>query len=143
MVERVGRGRILVPAAAALGAVSAGMLAAAPSLAAGRHDTLQIRVQVVEACQIRVLPGGALEQSCGGGSGGLKPRLSMGELIEDFRERAGDHFGRLDVPVWPGGLDPPMTVAVDPVDRPASANRRAGAVAARIAERVRFITLTY
>jgi hypothetical protein len=143
MVERVGRGRIIVPAAAALGAVSAGMLAAGPSLAAGRDATLQMRVQVVEACQIRVLPAGRLEQSCGGGDRGARPQLSMGELIDGFRDRAGRQLGRLEASVWPGGLDAPMTVSVQPVDRRESANRRAGAIAADIAQRVRFITLTY
>ena len=52
MVEQVARGRLRVAAAAALGLATVGV--AAPALAESRSATLQIRVRVVEACQIRV-----------------------------------------------------------------------------------------
>jgi hypothetical protein len=146
MVERVGRGRIRVSAAAALGAVSAGLLAASPAMAGGQDTTLQIRVEVVERCRIRVLPGGLLDQACGGG---LQPaQISVGEMVADLGARAAE---RLDSPPalpsspspGPPTPGPPVTVVIDPMPRVGAAVERANQVAASIAERVRYITLAY
>lgn len=142
MVERVARGRIMVPAAAALGAISAGLVAAGPAQAAGQDTTLQMRVQVVDACQISLAPGGTLDQVCGSG-GQTQPRLTMSDLVDDFQARAARHFGAIAAPAWPPGATAPAMLAVDGATRSASANQRAGGVAAQIAQRVRFITLTY
>ena len=67
MVERVARGRIMVPAAAALTVMATGLMKPQPVEAAGRDATIGIRVQVVEPCSIRLGPSGALEHECGGG----------------------------------------------------------------------------
>lgn len=148
MVERVARGRIMVPAAAALGVLSVGLLAAGPAQAAGQDTTLQMRVQVVDACQIRLAPGGTLDQACGSG-GQTLPRLTMSDLVEDFEARAAQHFGAIAAPAWPPGATAPAIPSVpaifgvDGAARFSIANQRAGGVAAQIAQRVRFITLTY
>lgn len=72
MVEQVARGRLTLPAAAALGLVTLGAVAPAPAMADGRQATLQIRVQVVNACRI-VLSGKGkkrkVTQVCGAGAG--------------------------------------------------------------------------
>ncbi|MEZ5905388.1 MAG: hypothetical protein R3C69_09920 [Geminicoccaceae bacterium] len=52
MVEQVARGRLKVAAVAALGLATVG--ATAPASAAGKSTTMQIRVRVVESCQIRI-----------------------------------------------------------------------------------------
>jgi hypothetical protein len=142
MVERVARGRIMVPAAAALGALSAGLLAAGPAQAAGQNTTLQMRVQVVDACQIRLAPSGTLDQACGSGGRAL-PRLTVSDLIERLEGRLEAHFGAIEAPVWLPGATIPAILGVDGARRSAIANQRAGGIAAQIAERVRFITLTY
>lgn len=142
MVERVARGRIVVPAAAAFGALSAGLLGSGPVLAGGQYTTLQMRVQVVDACSIRLAPGGFLDQACGSG-GQTLPRLTMSDLIDNFQARAAQHFSAIEAPAWPPTATVPAMLNVDGATRTSSANLRAGGVAAQIAQRVRFITVTY
>ncbi len=142
MVERVARGRIMVPAAAALGALSAGFLAAGPAQAAGQDTTLQMRVQVVDSCSIRLAPGGALEQDCGSG-GHTPPRQTISDLFERVKAGVGGHLGAIEAPVWPPGATMPTIFRVDSAHRSFIANQRAGGIAMQIAKRVRFITLTY
>ncbi len=77
MVERVARGRITVPAAAALTVMAAGMIKAGPADAAGRDTTMQIRVQVVERCRIRLAPSGTLDQWCGAGGAASQAPVSV------------------------------------------------------------------
>ncbi len=143
MVERVARGRILVSAAAALGAVSAGLMAPGPAAAADRSATLQIRVQVVEPCQIRVLPGGTLRQACGGGGRSQPPLVSIGDLADHLAARLPQPPAPIAAPSAPKLAPLPMPPGLHMPDRSPGANQRALGVAAGIAERVRFITLTY
>jgi hypothetical protein len=77
MVERVARGRIMVPAAAALTVMAAGMIKPGPADAAGRDTTMQIRVQVVERCRIRLAPSGTLDQWCGAGGAASQTPVSV------------------------------------------------------------------
>lgn len=150
MVERVGRGRIRAPAAAALGAVSAGLLAASPAVAGGRDTTLQIHVQVVEPCRIRISSAGLLDQLCGGG---LQPvQVSVSDMLAELRAKAGEQLGSPpalpnlpSLPALPSlpTLGSPAAVVIDPQPRIGAAVERANQVAATIAERVRYITLAY
>lgn len=136
MVERVARGRLIVPTAAALGLMAANMVGADQVWAASRDTTLQIRVQVVESCQIHVSRVGRLAQSCGGGSVGAT--LPSVPSLRFLRSLPG-FSGRI---AWPSDALPTL-VRIDPAKRVNRANRRAQAIAARIAQRVRYITVVY
>ncbi len=142
MVERAARGRIMVPAAAALGAVSAGFVAASPVTAASRDTTLQIRVQVVEACQIRLTSGGVVEEICGNG-GAVQPRVTIRELIDRFEPSATRPFAALEAPALPLAALRPGRLDPQPQLRAIAANQRAVGIAEGIAQRVRLITLAY
>lgn len=134
MVERVARGSILAPAAAAIGAAALGMMKPLPATA-GQETTLQMRVQVVEACQIRLAPEGGFGEICGW-SGTPPPMPSI-----DPRD-----FGSMPpprdrpMPPWPEVTTSPPTF---PAMRFDEANRRALGLAQKIAERVRYVTLTF
>ncbi len=143
MVERVARGRLIVPAAAALGLIATGMARPEQASAAGRETTLQIRVQVVESCQIQVSNTGRLAQSCGGGRvGNAFPSPPIGELLDSLRERAAA-LASLKQPAVLSGGGVAALITLDRFERIASANRRAGQMAERIAQRVRYITVVY
>jgi hypothetical protein len=139
MVERVARGRISVPAAAAIGAVSAGLLVAGSAFAAGRDATLQIRVQVVDSCEVRLNPGGGLEQACGSGAR-LPPALSM---ARGGRGSAAVVMPSQEAAEAEAPASASATGDAEAPDRSTAANQRANGVAAQIVERVRYITLTY
>ena len=139
MVERVARGRISVPAAAAIGAVSAGLLFAGSAFAAGRDATLQIRVQVVDSCQVRLRPGGGLEQACGSGAR-LPPTLSRAKPGEPS---AADVTPSLEATDAEASAAASAPIDAEAPDRSTAAIQRANGVAAQIVERVRYITLTY
>lgn len=143
MVERVARGRLIMPAAAALGLIATGMARPEQASAAGRETTLQIRVQVVESCQIQVSNVGRFAQSCGGGGVGnalLPPPI--GEVLDALRERAAALESLEQRAVWSGGGVTSL-ITLDRAERIASANQRAGQIAERIAQRVRYITVVY
>lgn len=136
MVERVARGRLFVPAAAALGLMAVGIGGADQVSAASRDTTIQIRVQVVESCQIRVSNVGRVAQSCGGGGVGASlpslPALRSLPSLPSLRRLV----------VWP--IDAlPSFVRIDPDERTNRANQRAKGIARRIAQRVRYITIAY
>jgi|GEM_PF-2327057 len=154
MVERVARGRIMVPAAAALTVMAAGAIESGSAHAAGRQATLEIRVQVVEPCRIRVAPSGALEQSCGGSSAVSAPAtVRLGDLLERSAMRLPERSTRPDAPslftdrlratARPEFASPAVVVPPSGTARFAAANQRAGEIAARIGQRVRFITVAY
>lgn len=154
MVERVARGRIMVPAAAALTVMAAGMLASKPAQAAGRQATLEIRVQVVEPCRIRIGPSGALEQNCSGSSFAAPPvTVRLGDLVERsaigepaYPRRVAPPSRLVETPqLLPrSGSPPPAIVAPATASaRFAAANQRASDIAATISQRVRFITVAY
>ena len=143
MVERVARGRIMVPAAAALTVIAAGMIKSEPAHAAGRETTLEIRVQVVEPCRIRIGPSGLLDQSCGGGAGITPASVRIAELTGQLQSTAALRPGGFTVPAqsradMTGGIG-----GTGAADRLAAANQRASAIALRISERVRYITVAY
>jgi len=122
MVERVARGRIMVPAAAALTVMAAGALDSKPAQASGRQATLEIRVQVVEPCRIRIGPSGTLEQNCSGSSFVASPvTVRLGDLVDR------------------SAIVAPSTA----IARFAAANQRASDIATTISQRVRFITVAY
>jgi hypothetical protein len=156
MVERVARGRIMVPAAAALTVMAAGLMKPQPVAAAGREATLQIRVQVVEPCRIRLAPSGALDHACGaGGSLGQTPvSVQLSALVEQLARPPLP--GAIATPVMPslsGSVIAPAsptlplrphTVSVETANaRLAAANQRANDVVERITQRVRHITVAY
>ena len=142
MVEWVARGRIMAPAAAAVGALSAGLLASGTVQAGARDTTLQMRVQVVDACQIRLAPGGILDQACGSG-GQTLPRVTMSDLIDGFGARAAHDLRPIEALAWPQQVTAPAMLGVDGAARSMTANQRAVGLATQIAQRVRWITLTY
>ena len=143
MVERVARGRLIVPAAAALELIATGMARPEQAFAAGPETTLQIRVQVVESCQIQVSSVGRLAQSCGGGSvGNTLPSPPIGEVLDSLRQRAAALASLEQRAVWSGGGVTSL-ITPDPAERIASANQRAAHMAERIAQRVRYITVVY
>ena len=159
MVERVARGRIMVPAAAALTVMAVGALKSEPAHAAGRQATLQVRVQVVEPCRIRIAPAGTLEQSCGLISPMAAPvTVRLGDLIERQAISLPAQPLRPEPPPLPGesprllqpsGSITPALAAPEPLssatmgDRFAAANQRAAAIATEISQRVRYITVAY
>lgn len=133
MVERVARGSILAPAAAILGAATIGLLKPVPATAAS-ETTLQIRVQVVEACQIRLAPGGRLGELCAGSPGSSPlPAIEMPALAP--ARRLPSRIGAMP----PLSRIPPILPRRDIDD----ANRRALSLAREIAERVGYVTLTF
>lgn len=142
MVERVARSRLIVPAAAALGLIATGMARPDQASAASRESTLQIRVQVVESCQIRVSNVGQLAQFCGGGGVGKPlPSLPIGEILDSLRGHAAALASLQQRTIWSGyGV---TSISVDPAERIVSANQRASQIAERIAQRVRYITVVY
>ncbi len=155
MVERVARGRIMVPAAAALSVMAAGMMKPDQANAAGPETTLEIRVQVVEPCRIRLAPSGSLEHGCGGGGSFSQTPVSvqLSGLVERFQATVQERSAQLERPPMLGsgivsarpiGLATPQLPTVDaPSARFAAANQRASDVAERIRQRVRHITVAY
>ncbi len=144
MVERVARGRIMVPAAAALTVIAAGMIKSEPAHAAGRETTLEIRVQVVEPCRIRIGPSGLLDQSCGGGGAGITPAsVRIAELTGQLQSTAALRPGGFTVPAQSRADMTGRIGGTGAADRLAAANQRASAIALRISERVRYITVAY
>lgn len=154
MVERVARGRILVPAAAALTVMAAGVVDSRPVHASGRQATLEIRVQVVEPCRIRIGPSGTLEQACGGTSfvapaatvrlGDLVDRVAIGEPAAPLRGSASILSRETLQPLPTSGSPPTALVAPSTAtDRFAAANQRSSDIATTIGQRVRFITVAY
>lgn len=154
MVERVAPGRIMVPAAAALTVMAAGVLDSRPAAATGRQATLEIRVQVVEPCRIRIAPSGTLEQSClGSGSVGPPVTVRLDELVERLGIGLPERPPRPALPAGFGDaaqLSPPsgsissgFVVPSTASARIAAANQRAGAIATTISQRVRFITVAF
>jgi hypothetical protein len=135
MVERVARGSIVAPAAVALGAATLGLMAPLPAVG-GQETTLQIRVQVVEACQIRLAPSGQLGELCPW-SGGLQPLPTV--EMPSFNATLPDPDGWMTP--WPAvaPLPSPKPIAGGFDD----ANRRALGLAQEIAQRVRYVTLTF
>jgi len=134
MVERVARGSILAPAAAAVGAATLGLMAPLPA-AGGQAATLEIRVQVVEACQIRLAPSGRLGELCPwAGDSRSMPTIEMPSLDAKLP--------RLERPMtsWPAIAPPPPMPPIGHFD---AANRRALDLAQQIAQRVRYVTLTF
>ena len=170
MVERVARGRIMVPAAAALTVMATGLMKPQLAEAAGRDATIAIRVQVVEPCSIRLAPSGALEQACGGGTFSQTPvAVQLSALVEQLGRPSLPGAGTtpapapqpspIGTPLRPptlGAMTPaqpplatlaplaPPTLSVEaPSARLAAANQRATAVVERISQRVRHITVAY
>lgn len=155
MVERVARGRIMVPAAAALSVIAAGMITPEQAKAAGPETTLEIRVQVVEPCRIRLAPSGDLAHGCGGGGSLSQTPVSvqLSGLVERFEATVQERPAQTErppmlasglVPARPSGLTTPHVVSIDaPSARFAAANQRASDVAERIGQRVRHITVAY
>jgi len=136
MVERVARGRLIVPAAAALTLMASGITGPDQALAGTRDTTLQIRVQVVESRQLRVSTIGQLAQSCGGGGvGALLPSLPSLPSPPSLPSLPAQV-------AWPSNGVPSL-VRIDPAERINRANQRANATAERIAQRVRYITIAY
>jgi hypothetical protein len=155
MVERVARGRIMVPAAAALTVMAAGMVKPEQANAAGPETTLEIRVQVVEPCRIRLAPSGGLAHSCGGG-GPLSQTpvaVQLSGLVERFDATVQERLAQTErppmlaigiVPARPIEFTTPYVVSIDaPSARFTAANQRASDVAERIGQRVRHITVAY
>jgi hypothetical protein len=155
MVERVARGRIMVPAAAALSVMAAGMMKPDQAEAAGPETTLEIRVQVVEPCRIRLAASGDLEHWCGGGGrlGQTPAAVHLSALVERFEATVQGRPAQTGrpptlpsgaVPARPIGLATPHVVNNDaPSARFAAANQRASDLAERIGQRVRHITVAY
>jgi hypothetical protein len=113
MVEQVARGRLKVAAVAALGLATVG--ASAPANAAGKSTTMQIRVRVVESCQIRIDNRlGRPLQLCGG-PGAIPPIATIPKITFDL---------------------PPLP-PLPRIEWPASR------LAASSLKRVRFVTFTY
>lgn len=149
MVERVARGSILAPAAAAIGVAALGMLKPMPAVA-GPATTLQMRVQVVEACQIRLAPGGSLDELCGWNSEpptmpslepkdfGAPPTIPKLPIAGQLPQKPS--FSDMPMLQWPSVTTSPPTL---PSAGFADANRRALGLAQQIAERVRYVTLTF
>lgn len=122
MVEQVARGRLKVAAVAALGLATVGVTA--PANAAGKSTTMQIRVRVVESCQIRIDNRiGQPLQICG--SPGTIPPIGTISPIANIP------LITFDLPPLPPL--PPLPV----IERPASL------LASTSLERVRFVTFTY
>lgn len=159
MVERVARGRIMVPAAAALTVMAVGAFKSEPAHAAGRQATLQVRVQVVEPCRIRIAPVGTLEQSCGIISPMAAPvTVRLGDLVErqaisfpalPMRPERPPLLAESPQLLQPSGSISPVLSAPAPLssatlgNRFAAANQRAAAIATAISQRVRYITVAY
>jgi hypothetical protein len=154
MVERVARGRIMVPAAAALTVMATSMMKPEPANAAGPATTLEMRVQVVEPCRIRLAPSGALAQECGGGSlGQTSVAVQLSGFVERFEATVQQRLEQPAHPTMLGGVGMPTgsiglapAFAADasaPSARFAAANQRANDIAERIGQRVRYITVAY
>jgi hypothetical protein len=152
MVERVARGRISVPAAAAIGAVSAGLFVAGSAFAAGRDATLQIRVQVVDSCEVRLNQGGGLDQHCGSGESlppmittsiVAEPMITTSDVVEPLSGDESEQPGAMDAKGSSAASASAAAAGLDAPGRAVAASQRAKGVAAQIVERVRYITLTY
>lgn len=155
MVERVARGRIMVPAAAALTVMAAGMVKSEQANAAGPETTLEIRVQVVEPCRIRLGPSGALAHGCGGGGSQSQMPVSvqLSGLVQRFEATLQERLAQPErppmlgsggMPARPIGFTTPHVVSVDALNaRFTAANQRASDIAERIGQRVRHITVAY
>lgn len=154
MVERVARGRIMVPAAAALTVMATGMMKPEPASAAGPATTIEMRVQVVEPCRIRLAPSGALAHDCSGGSfGQTSAAVQLSGLVERFEPTVQQRLeqperpamlGGVGLPTGPVGLSPALAADTSaPSARFAAANQRANDIAERIGQRVRYITVAY
>ncbi len=122
MVEQVARGRLKVAAVAALGLATVG--ATTPAEAAGKSTTMQIRVRVVESCQIRIDNSlGRPAQVCGAPST-IPP------------------IGAIP-PIPPIATMPKITFDLPPLPTRPAMERPASRLTLASPERVRFVTFTY